>query len=143
MRYLVSVEAGGGGGCGSPVTVECYTEEGEPPTVAITDVIRLNLTAMKVSWTPINIVQARGFISFNVTYAAFIEHKTKRQTNSVTVAGDQSNVVVGGLDPVLQYNVTIATQSGGGTSQCMHFTTHFICCSSLLLSYALTQPLHL
>ena len=119
MRYLVSVEAGGGGGCGSPVTVECYTVEGVPPVVTGVEVERLNGTAMNVSWTPVTIVQARGFISFTVTYTPSTGGRARRQSSSVRVPGDQSNVVIGGLDPALEYDVAIATQSGGGVSQGM------------------------
>ena len=119
VRYLVSVEAGGGSGCGSPVTVECYTEEGEPPVVTGVEVERLNGTAMNVSWTPLNKAQARGFISFTVTYTVSTGRRARRQSSSVRVSGDQSSVVIGGLDPALEYDVTIATESGGGVSQGM------------------------
>ena len=118
MRYLVSVEAGGGGGCGSPVTVECYTEEGVPPVVMGVGAVRLNGTAMNVSWTPLNKAQARGFIQrYIITYRVSTEGRVKRQTDSVEVPADQSSVVVGGLDPALQYGVQVGAQSQRGTSE--------------------------
>ena len=118
VRYLVSVEAGGGGGCGPPARVECYTEEGTPPMVMGVEVERLNGTAMNVSWTPLNKAQARGFIQrYIITYRVSTEGRVKRQTDSVEVPADQSSVVVGGLDPALEYGVQVGAQSQGGTSE--------------------------
>ena len=116
MRYLVSVRGGGGGGCGLAVTLECYTEEGQPPVVMSVEAERLNGTAMNISWTPHNKAQARGFIQgYIITYTV----STGDRAQSVNVSVYKSSKVIGGLDPALGYDVTMVAQSGGGTSQCM------------------------
>ena len=117
VRYLVSVKGRSSEQCGPPVSVECYTEEGQPPVVTGVEVERINGTAMNVSWTPLNKAQAGGFIqSYIITYTVSSEGRTRRQGTIVVVSAHKSSEVIGGLDPASQYNVTVAARSGGGTS---------------------------
>ena len=130
VRYLVSVEAGSGSGCGPPVTVECYTVEGQPPVVTGVWAERLNWTAMNVSWTPLNKAQARGFIvQYIITYTISTRGRVPQ---SVSVPADQMSMVVGGLDLGSGYDVTVGAQSRGGTSQgtwlyLLSITTNLAC----------------
>ena len=97
VRYLVSVEAGGGSGCSPPVTVECYTVEGKPPVVTGVWAERLNGTAMNVSWTPLNKALAGGFIvQYIITYTMSTRGRVPQ---SVSVPAHTMSKVVGGLDP--------------------------------------------
>ena len=85
------------------------------------EVIRLNGTAMNVSWTPLNLVEARGFIqSYIITYwQASNVTRRRRQVQNMTqqVDGSASSTIVGGLEPGVAYEVTVSgmtTESGPG-----------------------------
>ena len=116
VRYLVSVEAGGGSGCGPAMILECYTEEGQPPMVTGVGVDRLSSTTMDVSWIPLNKAQAGGFIqNYVITYTVSTGGTARKQT---TVSADRNSEIISGLDPITQYDITVAAQSRGGTSEC-------------------------
>ena len=80
---------------------------------------RLNGTAMNVSWVPLNLVEARGFVqSYIITYqqASGGSHR-KRQMRTQTVDGSASSAIVGGLQPGVAYEVTVSgmtTENGPG-----------------------------
>ena len=81
--------------------------------------IRLNGTAMNVSWTPLNLVEARGFIqSYIITYQqASNVTRRKRQMQTQEVDGSASSAIVGGLQPGVAYEVTVSgmtTENGPG-----------------------------
>ena len=80
---------------------------------------RLNGTAMNVSWVPLNLVEARGFVqSYIITYQqASSGSRRKRQMRTETVDGSASSAVVGGLQPGVAYEVTVSgrtTENGPG-----------------------------
>ena len=83
------------------------------------EVIRLNGTAMNVSWVPLNLVEARGFVqSYIITYqqASTGSHR-KRQMQMQQVDGSASSAIVGGLQPGVAYEVSITgrtTETGPG-----------------------------
>ena len=74
------------------------------------EVNRLNGTAMNASWVPLNLVEARGFVqSYIITYQqASSGSRRKRQMQTQQVDGRASSAVVGGLQPGVAYEVTIA-----------------------------------
>ena len=74
------------------------------------EVIRLNDSAMNVSWVPLNLVEARGFVqSYIITYQqASSGSRRKRQMQMVQVDGSASYAVVGGLQPGVAYEVTVS-----------------------------------
>ena len=83
------------------------------------EVNRLNGTAMNVSWVPLNLVEARGFVqSYIITYQqASSGSRRKRQMQTQQVDGRASSAVVGGLQPGVAYEVSIAamtTETGPG-----------------------------
>ena len=79
--------------------------------------IRLNGTAMNVSWVPLNLVEARGFVqSYIIAYQqASSGSRRKRQMQMVQVDGSASYAIVGGLQPGVAYEVQVSgvtTQTG-------------------------------
>ena len=83
------------------------------------DVIRLNGTAINVSWVPLNLVEARGIVrGYIITYTQTNSGgRRKRQTEMVQVNGSVSYAIVGGLQPGVAYNVTVSgmtIQTGPG-----------------------------
>ena len=83
------------------------------------EVIRLNGTAMNVSWVPLNLVEARGFVqSYIITYQqTSTGSRRKRQIQTETVDGSASSAIVGGLQPGVAYKVTVSgvtTETGPG-----------------------------
>ena len=79
---------------------------------------RLNSTAMNVSWTLLTLEEARGFVtSYTVSYKKD-EGMAKRTTESVVVpGGEQSSVVIGGLDPGSSYLVSVSASTSAGTGE--------------------------
>ena len=83
------------------------------------EVIRLNGTAMNVSWVPLNLVEARGFVqSYIITYRQSSSGtRRRRQVQTQRVDGNSSSAIVGGLQPGVAYEVTVSgmtTQTGPG-----------------------------
>ena len=81
--------------------------------------IRLNGTAMNVSWVPLNLVEARGIVQgYIITYQeASSSNRRRRQMPLVQMDGSASYAIVGGLQPGVTYEVTVSgmtTQIGPG-----------------------------
>ena len=81
------------------------------------EVIRLNGTAMNVSWVPLNLVEARGIVRGYIITYQLTGSRHKRQTPMVRVDGSASYAIVGGLQPGFAYDVGVSgvtTQTGPG-----------------------------
>ena len=83
------------------------------------EVIRLNGTAMNVSWIPLNLVEARGIVQgYIILYQqASSGSRRRRQMQMVQVDGSASYAIVGGLQPGVAYEVIVSgmtTQNGPG-----------------------------
>ena len=79
---------------------------------------RLNATHMAITWELPTLVESRGFIvSITITYAPIMEsaRRRKRQAVSVGIPGNSTSAVSGGLNPDLQYSVTVSTSTIAGT----------------------------
>ena len=67
---------------------------------------------MRVSWLPLSLAEATGFIlSYRISYQVV---GTKRQILAVVVSGDVSSVVIGGLDPDSLYTVFVGSSTSRG-----------------------------
>ena len=79
--------------------------------------IRLNASAMNVSWVPLNLVEARGIVQgYIITYQQ-ASSRRKRQMQMVQVDGSASYAIVGELQPGVAYEVTVSgmtIQNGPG-----------------------------
>ena len=80
--------------------------------------IRTSASVMMVSWRPLTLTEARGFVShYTVTYSPqIISGGRKRQAAMTEVVSgmDTSAVTVDGLDPDTIYNVHVSATTGGG-----------------------------
>ena len=69
---------------------------------------------MNVSWVPLNLVEARGFVQFYViTYeqASGGSRRKRQQQQTAQVDGSASYGIVGGLQPGVAYNVRVSGQT--------------------------------
>ena len=74
-------------------------------------------TNMTVSWRPLTLVEARGFITgYTVTYTVSA-HASRRQTNTVTTGPDVSSATIDGLNADTVYDVSVQASNGAGTSE--------------------------
>ena len=76
-------------------------------------IVRLSDSKMNVSWVPLTIVEAKGFLeNYSITYSRVGGARCKRQAETVVeVSPDQSNVVIGGLEAGANYGVTVAARN--------------------------------
>ena len=75
---------------------------------------RLSGTHMNVSWEPLTLTEARGFIlNYTVSYT---QTTRSREIVNVSVSSEQSSVVIGGLDRSKGYSVQVwaSTSAGAG-----------------------------
>ena len=79
----------------------------------------MNGTAMNVSWVPLNLVEARGFVrGYIITYQQSTSgsHR-RRQVQTQQADGSASYAIVGRLQPGVAYEVRVSgmtTQTGPG-----------------------------
>ena len=80
--------------------------------------IRTTATVMIVSWRPLTLAEARGFIShYTVTYSPQIISGGRKKQAAMTevVSGMDTNAVtIDGLDPDTVYNIHVSATTGGG-----------------------------
>ena len=76
-------------------------------------VLRLNGTHINVSWVPLSLVEARGFI---VNYTVSVGPAGGGDMVTVHVQANETSAVIGGLDPRLAYSVKVwaSTVAGHG-----------------------------
>jgi hypothetical protein len=102
-------------GIGKNASKIFFTSEGTP-TVAVQNVggnwVNDN-SAVRVSWTPLTLHEARGFPLYVVTYYPTSLGRVSRDTNRVTTTN--SSVVIGGLDPTTSYSFMVDVYTGNGT----------------------------
>ena len=79
---------------------------------------RPSATVMIISWRPLTLAEARGFVShYTVTYSPQIISGGRKRQAAMTevVSGMDSNIVaIDGLDPDTVYNVQVSATTGGG-----------------------------
>ena len=82
------------------------------------NVQRINGTHMFVSWRPIPLLRARGFItSYTIRYQAVSTRTRQDSPLEVAVPGDRSSVTIGRLDQDLQYTVTVSGETAAGDGE--------------------------
>ena len=74
---------------------------------------------MVVSWIPLTLSEARGFItSYTVFYSSQVNRRKRQEPNTIqkTVSGDVSQTTIDGLDPNTAFDVQILanTKAGAG-----------------------------
>ena len=87
-----------------------------PRNVSIT---RTSLTVMVVSWIPLTLSEARGFItSYTVFYSPRVNRRKRQKPNTMqkTVSGDVNRTTIDGLDPNTAYDVQMSANTKAGAS---------------------------
>lgn len=74
------------------------------------------LMELRVSWNPLTLEEARGFIAeYAVTYSSDDgRRKRSHETGTVTVPGDATSVTLTGLDHEERYSVSVAARTVAG-----------------------------
>ena len=79
---------------------------------------RIHPTVMVVSWIPLTLSEARGFItSYTVFYSPQVS-TTKQESNTMqkTVSGDVNRTTIHDLDPNTAYDVQMSANTKAGAS---------------------------
>ena len=89
-----------------------------PPPPENVVIVRFDPTSIGVSWTKFTLVELKGLASYIVTYNIIIGSR-KRQTElqgTRTVPWMEDKVIISGLQPGAEYDVTIRTSTTAGMS---------------------------
>lgn len=89
----------------------------EPGPVTIVEVTRLNSTHMTVTWTPLTLMEARGFVTGYTVRASPAMSTRKRQDNGEIVKVFPSDASSGTLTTLQQgvtYGVTVSASTSAG-----------------------------
>ena len=91
------------------------------PNHALKDVKvnRIHPTAMVVSWIPLTLSEARGFItSYTVFYSPQVSKRKQQEPNTMqkTVSGDINRTTIHDLDPNTAYDVQMSANTKAGAS---------------------------
>ena len=74
---------------------------------------------MVVSWIPLTLSEARGFItSYTVFYSPQVSRRKRQEPNIIqkNVSGDVSQTTIDGLDPNTAYDVQMSANTKAGAS---------------------------
>lgn len=89
-----------------------------PPPPENVIVVRFDPTSIGVSWTKFTLVELKGLASYIVTYNIIIGSR-KRQTElrgTKSVPWTENKVIISGLQPGAEYDVTVKTSTTAGMS---------------------------
>ncbi len=101
------------------------------PSVApnITEIHRTSPTTIMVSWKPLTLSEARGFITFYIIEYYPSLNKKKRQSDimRVNVSADSSSTIIEGLEENLSYvfRISASTRAGNGNASSPHVAEAF------------------
>ena len=75
---------------------------------------------MLVSWTPLTLSEARGFITnYTVFYSPQVNRTNQQEPNEImqkTIRGDVNRTTIDGLDPNAAYDVQMSANTKAGAS---------------------------
>ena len=89
-----------------------------PPPPENVVVVRFDPMSIGVSWTKFTLVELKGLASYIVSYNIIIGSR-KRQSQlggTMTVPWTQNQVILSGLQPGAEYDVTVRTSTAAGMS---------------------------
>ena len=80
---------------------------------------RISHTEMRVSWQPLSLSEARGFVqSYTIAYTPVLNtRKRQDSTMSVDADGSASSVDIAGLEEDLVYSVQVSAGTGAGMGE--------------------------
>ena len=89
-----------------------------PPPPENVIVVRFDSTSIGVSWTKFTLIELKGLANYIVTYSIIIGSR-KRQTElegTKIVNWTENRVIISGLQPGAEYDVTVRTSTAAGES---------------------------
>ena len=81
---------------------------------------------MVVSWTPLTLSEARGFITnYTVFYSPQVSRGKRQEPNTMqmTVSGDANQTTIHDLDPNTAYDVQMSANTKAGASSMSNVTS--------------------
>ncbi len=132
VPYRVSVQSQNVAGCGIKEEISCFNQEGGKPhpflfctllhslpsvpgvTPKNVSVFRSDVdrTVVIVTWIPLTLVEAKGFIRYVITLAVSSPTVKRQIPLTMTVSGN--NATFQGLDPATDYEVSVGTVTSNG-----------------------------
>ena len=96
-----------------------FTEELIPNRSPENIIYERSDTTVSVSWDPLSLIEARGFPIYTVTLIPFslLPNRAIRQANDdgiISVTTNETDIVVEGLDPNVEYSLTVAVGTSSG-----------------------------
>ena len=96
-----------------------FTEELIPNTSPENVMQERNGTTIHVSWDPLSLSEARGFPTYTVTLIplSLVDNRATGQVNDdgvISVTTNESNIVIDGLDPAVEYSLTVSVGTNSG-----------------------------
>ena len=89
-----------------------------PPPPENVVVVRFDSTSIGVSWNKFTLVELKGLANYTVTYSIIIGSR-KRQSQlggTLTVPWTENRVIIPGLQPGAEYDITVRTSTAAGMS---------------------------
>ena len=80
---------------------------------------RIHPTVMVVTWIPLTLSEARGFITnYTVFYSPQVSRRKRQELNTMqkAVSGDVNRTTIDGLDPNTAYDVQMSANTKAGAS---------------------------
>ena len=79
-------------------------------------VVRSDKNAITVTWIPLSLTEARGFITkYKISYSSLCRRRRRGTESSITVSGDSTQATITNLDARKKYGVKVAGITKGGT----------------------------
>ena len=97
--------------------IRCYHHLTVPPPPKNVLVLKINITAINVSWDKQTLVELKGIADYIVEYSPAAVLKSKRQiSNTVTVPWTENHVTIPNLTPGAKYDVSVSVSTSVGMS---------------------------
>ena len=119
IPYTVIVVAFTSAGRGEENSPYTFFSHELPPLFAPRNIkYERNGTTIKVTWESVSLFEARGFPVYTITLTSKFK-RGKRQSTSdgvIIVTTNETNVTIEGLDPNVEYSLTVAVRTTSGNS---------------------------
>ena len=89
-----------------------------PPPPENIIIQRFDSTSIGVSWTKFTLIELKGLANYIITYNIIIGSR-KRQSQlggTMTVPWTQNQIIISGLQPGAEYDITVRTSTAAGIS---------------------------
>ena len=87
-----------------------------PPPPNNVVVVRFDSTSIGVSWTKLTLVELKGLANYIVTYNIIIGSRKRQLGGTMTVPWTENRVIISGLQPGAEYDITVSTVTAAGMS---------------------------